>query len=145
MRKISILVPCYNEEENVVPISRAISRELEKSCPRYDYEICFIDNCSTDKTRPLIREICRTNPKVKAIFNARNFGQFNSPYYGLTQLDGDCVMLICCDFQDPVEMIPLIVAEWEKGAKIVSCIKTSSMENKLLRSCEHATTRQSAG
>jgi len=132
-KKISILVPCYNEEENVVPISKAIEEELKKSCTKYDYEICFIDNCSTDNTRPLLREICKKNKKIKAIFNARNFGQFNSPYYGLTQMQGDCVILMCCDFQDPVEMIPSIISEWEKGAKIVSCIKTSSKENKIMR------------
>ena len=57
MKKISILVPCYNEEENVVPISKAIEEELKKSCSQYDYEICFIDNCSTDNTRNLLREI----------------------------------------------------------------------------------------
>ena len=133
MKKISILVPCYNEEENVVPISKAIEEELKKSCSQYDYEICFIDNCSTDNTRNLLREICARNKKIKAIFNARNFGQFNSPYYGITQMTGDCVIPICCDFQDPIEMIPKIVAEWEKGAKIVSCIKTTSQENKLVR------------
>ena len=133
MKKISILVPCYNEEENVVPISKAIEDEIKKSCSQYDYEICFIDNCSTDNTRTLIREICANNHKVKAIFNVRNFGQNNSPYYGLTQLDGDCVILMCCDFQDPIEMLPVLISEWEKGAKIVSCIKTKSDENKIVR------------
>lgn len=133
MKKISILVACFNEEENVVGIAKAIEEELKKSCTQYDYEICFIDNCSTDNTRPLIREICKKNPKIKAIFNARNFGQFNSPFYGITQLDGDCVIPICADFQDPVELLPRIIEEWEKGAKIVSCIKTQSDENKLMR------------
>lgn len=132
-KKISILIPCFNEQDNVVPISKAIQEELEKNCSNYDYEICFIDNCSTDNTRTLIRGLCQNNPKIKAIFNARNFGQFNSPYYGLTQMTGDCVILICCDFQDPIEMIPEIVKEWEAGAKIVSCIKTKSDENKLVR------------
>lgn len=133
MKKISILIPCYNEEENVVSISNAVEDELKQNCSQYDYEICFIDNCSTDNTRPLIREICHNNPKIKAIFNARNFGQFNSPYYGITQLDGDCVIPICCDFQDPVEMIPKMILEWENGSKIVSCIKTKSDENFAVR------------
>lgn len=144
-KKISVLVPCYNEEENVVPISKAIEEELRKSCSKYDYEICFIDNCSTDNTRPLLREICKKNKKIKAILNARNFGQFNSPYYGLTQMTGDCVILMCCDFQDPIDMIPKIISEWEKGAKIVSCIKTTSLENKLvrfLRTCYYKTIRK---
>lgn len=138
MKKISILIPCYNEEENVVPISKAVVEEVTKSLPEYDYELIFIDNDSKDNTRPLLREICRMNPKVKAIFNAKNFGQFNSPYYGMLQTTGDCTILMCCDFQDPIEMIPQIVAEWENGAKIVSCIKTASKENpvmRFLRSC----------
>ncbi len=133
MKKISILIPCYNEEDNVVSITKAIEEELCKSCSAYDYEICFIDNCSTDNTRSLIRGLCQNNAKIKAIFNARNFGQFNSPYYGLTKMNGDCVILMCCDFQDPIEMIPEIVKEWENGAKIVSCIKTKSDENKFVR------------
>lgn len=133
MKKICILVPCYNEEENVIPISKAIEEELKKSCKKYDWSICFIDNCSTDNTRPLIRKICDGNKKIRAIFNARNFGGLNSPYYGMQQLDGDCVILFSCDFQDPVEMIPRMVEEWEKGAKIVSCIKDKSDENKVVR------------
>lgn len=133
MKKISILIPCYNEEENVVPMSNAVTDELTKNLPDYDYEIIFIDNDSTDNTRPLLREICKRNPKVKAILNAKNFGQFNSPYYGMLQTTGDCTILMCCDFQDPIEMIPQIVSEWEKGAKIVSCIKTASKENPIMR------------
>lgn len=133
MKKISILIPCYNEEENVVPISKAIVEELGKNLSQYDYEIVFIDNDSKDNTRPLLREICKQNPKIKAIFNAKNFGQFNSPYYGMLQTTGDCTILMCCDFQDPIEMLPQLVKEWENGAKIVSCIKTKSKENPIMR------------
>lgn len=133
MKKISIVVPTYNEEENVVPISQAIIDEVEKSLPQYDYELLFIDNCSTDKTQILIRNLCQENKKIKAIFNAKNFGQFNSPYYGLCQATGDCVILICADFQDPIGLIPKFVDEWEKGYKIVSGIKTGSRENKIMR------------
>ena len=133
MKKISVLVPCYNEEENVVPIAKAITDEIEKNLSDYDYELIFIDNDSKDNTRPLLREICKRNSKVKAIFNAKNFGQFNSPYYGILQTTGDCTIAMCCDFQDPIELLPQIVAEWEKGAKIVSCIKTASKENPIMR------------
>lgn len=76
-----------------------------------------------------MRELCKQNPKIKAIFNARNFGQFNSPYYGMCQTTGDCTITMCCDFQDPVEMIPKFIEEWENGYKIVSAIKSSSKEN----------------
>lgn len=130
---ISVLIPCYNEVENVQPISEAIVNEFVTKLPQYDYEIVFIDNFSTDGTRKKIEQICKTNPKIKAIFNAKNFGQFNSPYYGMCQTHGDCTIAMCCDFQDPVELIPRFVAEWEKGYKIVSAIKTQSEENKIVR------------
>lgn len=133
MKKISVIIGCYNEEENVVPLSNAIVNELQTNLSEYDYEIIFIDNDSKDNTRPLLREICARNPKIKAIFNVRNFGQFNSPFYGMLQCTGDCVVKMCCDFQDPVEMIPQLVKEWENGAKIVSCIKTKSKENPVMR------------
>jgi len=99
---------------------------------KYDYEIIFIDNKSTDKTRKRIQEICKGNKKVKAIFNANNFGPFRSPYYGILQAKGGCVMMFSADFQDPVELIPEFIKQWEKGFKIVVGIKSSSKENKLM-------------
>jgi glycosyltransferase involved in cell wall biosynthesis len=133
MKKISVLIPCYNEEGNIIPISQDIDGIFEKELPQYDYEIIFIDNCSIDNTRILLREICRKNHHIKAIFNIRNFGQFNSPFYGMCQTSGDCTIVVCADFQDPLALIPVFVREWEHGYKIVCGIKTSSKENKLLR------------
>lgn len=133
MNTISILIPCYNEEGNVREIGKAVIEELTTNLPEYDYEIVFIDNDSQDRTREYLREMCRDNPKIKAIFNAKNFGQFNSPYYGMCQTSGDCTIDLCCDFQDPIEMIPRLVHEWENGAKIVCAIKTTSKENKIMR------------
>lgn len=132
MKKVSILIPCYNEEENVVPMSEAIVELFTTQLPQYDYELLFIDNDSHDNTRPLLRQIGAKNPKIKAIFNAKNFGQFNSPYYGILQTTGDCVISMVCDFQDPLELIPQYLQEWENGYKIVIGIKTSSKENKLV-------------
>ena len=145
MKKISVLIPCYNEVENAGPISKAVTDILEKELPQYDYELVFIDNDSTDGTRDVIRGLCKENPRIKAIFNARNFGQFNSPYYGMLQVTGDCVIEMVADFQDPVEMIPKYVHEWEKGYKIVIGIKTSSKENKFmywLRTCYYKTIKK---
>ena len=145
MKKISVLIPCYNEAENVGPISRAVTEILEKELPQYDYELVFIDNDSTDGTRDIIRGLCADNPRIKAILNARNFGQFNSPYSGMLQVTGDCVIEMVADFQDPVEMIPKYIHEWEKGYKIVIGIKTSSKENRLmywLRSCYYKTIKK---
>lgn len=138
MKKISIMVPTYNEEENVEPLYEALVETLTRDCASYDYEILFIDNKSKDHTREKLRKICGRDPKVRAIFNAKNFGQFNSPFYGIIHTTGDCCICVCADFQDPIDMIPKFVAEWEKGYKIVCGIKTTSEENKLmyfLRSC----------
>ena len=132
MKKISVLIPCYNEEANVRPISEAVIETLTSKLPYYDYELVFIDNDSSDNTRPILRQLCSENPKIKAIFNAKNFGQFNSPYYGMLQVSGDCVIEMVADFQDPVELIPQYVKAWEEGYKIVIGIKTSSKENKLM-------------
>lgn len=138
MKTISIVVPCYNEEENVVAMADAIRGMFRKSLPDYRYELIFIDNDSADSTRDLIRGLCQSDPDIKGIFNAKNFGQFNSPYYAMLQSTGDCTVLMAADFQDPVEMIPQYVKEWESGYKIVIGIKKSSQENKLmywLRGC----------
>lgn len=129
MKKISVLIPCFNEIENVELMSKTVINVLNEALPNYDYELLFIDNCSTDGTRDVLEKICAQNKKIKAIFNVTNFGQFNSPFYGMCQTTGDCTISMCCDFQDPVELIPRFVEEWEKGHKIVSGIKSSSKEN----------------
>ena len=135
MKKISVLIPCYNEVDNVEPISFAIANIMEEALRDYDYEILFIDNCSTDGTREKLEKICAGNHKIKAIFNVTNFGQFNSPFYGICQTTGDCTISMCCDFQDPVELIPRFVQEWEKGHKIVSGIKTAVKKTQLFTFC----------
>ncbi|EEG73567.1 glycosyltransferase family 2 protein [[Clostridium] hylemonae] len=138
MKKISILIPTFNEEKNVKPLSEELVNMFKTDLSDYDYEIIYIDNCSEDLTRSVIRNLCEDNCRIKAIFNAKNFGQFNSPYYGLQQITGDCVVLMCADFQDPVEMVPRFVEEWENGYKIVVGQKTKSKENKVMyffRSC----------
>ena len=132
MKKISILIPTYNEEDNVIPLSNSIVNIFDQQLIDYQYEIIFIDNCSKDSTREKLEKLCRNNHNIKAIFNVRNFGQFNSPFYGLCQTTGDCTVLMCADFQEPPEMIVKFVNEWEKGHKIVLGIKTSSKENKIM-------------
>ena len=135
---VSIMIPCYNEVENVELMTKSVINVMAEVLPQYDYEIVIIDNASTDGTRDVIEKICENNKKIKAIFNVTNFGQFNSPFYGICQCSGDCVIPICCDFQDPVELIPVFVEKWEQGHKIVSGIKTSSRESGImyfLRTC----------
>lgn len=137
-KTISVLIPCYNEEDNVIPMSEAVREQFETYLPDYHFELIFIDNCSQDATRARLIQICEADRRIKAIFNAKNFGQFNSPFHGMCQTHGDCTIAMCCDFQDPPELIPRLVREWEKGFKIVCAIKTSSRENplvRLLRTC----------
>lgn len=129
-KKISVVIPTYNEEANVVPLAKAIVEVMERDLGNYDYEILFIDNHSKDNTQALLRGLCGENKRIKAIFNARNFGQARSPVYGMKQAYGDCVVRMCADFQDPVEMIPIFVKEWEKGHKIVIGVKNASQEKK---------------
>lgn len=132
MKKISIMIPCYNEVENVELMAQAVENVMQEALSQYEYELLFIDNCSTDGTRDVIEKICADNKCIKAIFNVTNFGQFNSPFHGMCETTGDCTICMCCDFQDPVEMIPRLVEEWEKGHRIVSCVKTSSKETGLV-------------
>lgn len=132
MKKISVMIPCYNEVENVIPISQAVVEVFADKLPEYDYEIVFIDNASTDGTRDKLRYLCSKNQRIKAIFNVTNFGQFNSPFHGICECEGDCVVTLCCDFQDPPEMIPKFVEKWEQGHRVVSGIKTSSKESPII-------------
>ncbi len=137
-KKISVVIPTYNEEANVVPLKKAITEVMERDLPEYDYEILFIDNHSKDNTRILLRGMCAEDKRIKAIFNARNFGQARSPVYGMKQAYGDCVVRMCADFQDPVDMIVKFVREWEQGHKIVIGVKSQSKERKgmyWVRSC----------
>ena len=129
-KTISVMIPCFNEQENVRPIYEAVKKQLD-ALP-HDYEILFIDNKSTDGTRDVLREICAEDAHVKAIFNVKNFGQFNSPYYAMLQTSGDCTICMCADFQDPPELIPRFVAAWEEGYRIVIGKKTKSRESRFV-------------
>lgn len=130
-KEIAVCIPCYNEEDNVVPLTEQLIALFAESLPNYRYNIQFIDNCSTDRTRELIRELCGKYPQVRAIFNVKNFPS-SSGYYGIIQAEGDCVVSIPADFQVPLELIPQMVESWESGARIVCLIKSGSQENKLM-------------
>ena len=132
MKKISIIIPCYNEEENIEAMYGALKNLFDTELTSYDYEFIFIDNDSRDKSREILRELCKKDNKLKAIFNAKNFGQFNSPYYAMLQSSGDATILMAADFQDPIEMIPKYVSAWEEGYKIAIGIKKASKENVLM-------------
>lgn len=132
MKTITVVVPTYNEEENIPRIYDRLKKLFDSKLSEYCCEILFVDNCSQDRSRQLIRSLASQDPQVKAIFNAKNFGFTRSTFYGLTQAAGDCAVLIFADMQDPPEVIPDFVREWENGNKIVTGIKKKSKESPLM-------------
>lgn len=127
---ISIVTPCYNEEENIDELYQrivAVMAELP-----YDYEHIFIDNASTDDTLSKIKRIAAIDKRVKIIVNARNFGHIKSPYYGILQSSGDACILIASDLQDPPEMIAEFIKKWEEGYKTVLAVKPESEESSVM-------------
>lgn len=115
--ELSIVIPCFNEIENVRAITAAVTREAERHAA--SHEIILIDNFSTDGTRDAIRDLCAADTRVRGILNNRNYGQMRSPTHGIYQARGSAVIGMCADFQDPPEMIGELVALWRGGAKVV--------------------------
>jgi polyisoprenyl-phosphate glycosyltransferase len=131
MKMISIVTPCFNEEENIEAVYSQVKLVFE-GLKRFSYEHIFIDNASTDNTVAILRTICSKDHNVKVILNARNFGHIRSPYYGLLQAQGDASILLVADLQDPPSMIADFIGKWEGGYKVVLGIKTGSEESRAM-------------
>ena len=129
MKKISVVVPTYNESGNIIKVYNRVVAVFEKFLQDYEMELLFEDNFSTDGTREEIEELCISDSRVKAIFNAKNFGFSRSTYYAVLQATGDAVVLMFADMQDPPEIIPKFVKKWEEGNLVVVGIKASSKES----------------
>ncbi|MNC18559.1 hypothetical protein D3C75_664630 [compost metagenome] len=127
-KTISIVTPCFNEEENVDELYKQV-KNVMKEMPQYNYEHIFIDNASKDQTVTILKSIAKNDSNVKVIVNARNFGHIRSPYHALLQAEGDAVILLVADLQDPPHMIKDFVMKWEEGYKIVLGVKTQSHES----------------
>lgn len=128
---VSVLIPCLNEAENVLPIVAAIAGELAVAGVSYD--IIFIDNGSDDGTLGILKELCARDARVRLIVNNRNFGQMRSPTYGVYQTTGRAVIGISADFQDPPELIGEFIRRWRAGAKIVLGVRQSEKTSLVLR------------
>jgi glycosyltransferase involved in cell wall biosynthesis len=131
MKLISIMTPCFNEEDNVENVYKQV-KDVFKTLPEYNYEHVFIDNASTDRTVEILKKIAKDDKNVKIIVNVRNFGHVRSPYHGVLQCEGDAVVGLVADLQDPPVMIKDFIKKWEEGYKIVLGIKAKSEENKLM-------------
>lgn len=131
MKKIIVVTPTFNEEENVENAYKTI-KEIFNKIGKYDYNHLFIDNCSTDKTQNIIRKIADGDKNVLAIFNRQNYGQNRSPFHAITQCYSDAVIYIDCDLQDPPEKIIEFIDAWENGNSLVLGVKKSSKESKII-------------
>lgn len=131
MKLISVVTPCYNEEENIAPLIERL-RAVFASMPQYHFEHILIDNASSDGTVARIKEFAAIDQRIKLIANTRNFGHIRSPVHALLAAKGDAVIGMASDLQDPPEMIPQFIAEWEKGWKMVLAIKPKSRETRLM-------------
>lgn len=131
---ISIITPCFNEELNLRACRDAVARVFAAELPEYDYEHIFCDNASTDSSAACLRKLAGEDPRVKVIFNARNFGPFRSTFNGLLSAGGDAVVvLLAADLQDPPELIVDFVRHWEQGHEVVYGVRVDRQEGRLMR------------
>ena len=128
---ISLSIPCYNEEENVDELYRRICDATDK-ISQYQFEFVFIDNASEDQTVKKLTFLASKDPRVKIIVNTRNFGHIRSPYWGMMQTRGEATIALASDLQDPPELIPQFLAQWELGWKVVLAVKPRSKTNFLV-------------
>lgn len=128
---ISIVSPCFNEQDNVRDLYSRVSHSMATH-PEYDFEFLLIDNASTDGTVEVLRAIAAKDSRVKIIVNTRNFGHIRSPYWGLLQTTGVATIYLASDLQDPPELISNFIAEWEKGWKVVLATKPVTSTNLIM-------------
>lgn len=131
MALLSIVIPCYNEQDNVREVYAQVNRVVDE-IGRYDREIIFIDNASKDDTVDILREMAQHDKRVKVIVNARNFGHIRSPYHALLQASGAAVIGMAADLQDPPILIKDFVNKWEEGYKVVVAVKKQSEESPII-------------
>ncbi len=137
-KKISIVVPCYNEENSIHELRDRVTKVFQNDLPQYDYDIIYVDDYSSDQTRDRIKEVCGQDRKCKAVFNARNFGFHRNVFQSFQYGDGDAVFMMFGDLQDPPEMLPEFVKKWEGGYKCIVGQRTADKDNlfmKFMRRC----------
>ncbi len=135
-RLISIVTPCYNEQDNVDELYVRIKAAIASL--DYDFEIIFIDNHSADRTVEKLKLLAKADPIVKIIVNTRNFGHIRSPYYGIIQSTGVATIYLASDLQDPPELIPEFIKHWEEGKKLVLAVKPVSQGSPIVHAMRKA-------
>jgi dolichol-phosphate mannosyltransferase len=130
-RLISIVTPTFNEIENIDELLQRVYSAVD-GLEKYEFEFLIIDNSSSDGTQGRLRELAAQDARLKVILNARNFGHIRSPYYGILQSTGDATIYLASDLQDPPEMIPEFLREWENGYKLVMATKPISKSSPVM-------------
>lgn len=131
MKKISVVIPCYNEENSVLEMYSRLKKTFTDKLINYEYDIIYVDDYSTDSTRAKIEKLCAEDSCVKAVFNARNFGFDRNVFQAYQYATGDCAFMLFGDLQDPPEMLPEFVKKWEEGYKCIVGQRKKSDEGKL--------------
>ena len=134
MKTISIVTPCYNEEDNIKDCYAAVRQLFDEDLSAYRREHIFCDNASTDGTVEILRGLAADDADVRVILNARDFGPLNNTYNGIMAASGDAVLLFLpADMQDPPELLPKFVQSWEEGYDIVYGIRAIREEGRIMR------------
>ena len=134
MKTISVTIPCWSEEKSVRQMYDRLTKVFRERLSQYNYEIIYVDDFSPDHTRDEIRKLCAEDKRVKAVFNAKNFGFNRNVFATMLYGSGDATFLLFGDLQDPPELLPEFVAQWEQGSKVIVGQKTKSNESKLMYS-----------
>lgn len=134
MKTISVTIPCWSEEKSIRQMYDRLMKVFHEQLPQYDYEIIYVDDYSPDNTRDEIRKLCQEDHKVKAVFNARNFGFSRNVFATMQYGSGDATFMLFGDLQDPPELLPEMVKKWENGSKVVIGQRTKGNENPLMYS-----------
>ena len=129
---ISITSGCYNEAENLQCFYDRWRKVLDCLAADYDYEFVLEDNCSEDGSREILRRLAASDPKFKVILNAGNFGHIRSPYNAILNTSGDLVVPTCSDLQDPPEVFPELLKQYEAGFKVVCAVRSGTLANPLM-------------
>jgi glycosyltransferase involved in cell wall biosynthesis len=134
MTKISIITPCYNEQDNILKCIDAVKAVFDSQMPNLDYEHIIADNASTDKTFELMMQAAENDKHVKLILNSRNVGPFRNMWNAMKSASGDAIIpLVPADLQDPVSVIPKFVEKWQAGSLVVYGVRKQREESILMR------------
>lgn len=137
MKTICVIIPCYNESGNIEPLYERITAAFAQ-VPDQPHLIQFMDNASSDDTVAQIKALAARDARVRLIVNARNFGVGRSGLHGFLAAEGDAVLHMVADLQDPPEMIPDFIKHWRNGYKVVIGVKPASHEAALMFSFRRA-------